>query len=102
MFRKNKGNYEYGKIQLQYDSRIKGVKQMQIVEGDEETIASLLGATIAKLLDGGFDRELLEYAIDNGLKRNKKQEIHIKEIHLSDENAKEFEKLLDRLMKGEK
>lgn len=87
----------YAKIALEFDSRKKGQKQLQVIEGDEETIASLIGATIKKILDEGFDRKLLEYAIDEGLGRSKKNKIQVKEIHISEENAKDFEELLKKL-----
>lgn len=97
MFKSEKIDYEYGKIQLQFDSRKKGEKQVQIIEGDEETLSALIGSMIRNLLDNGFDRELLEYAINEGLGKVKKKKIQVKEIHITDENAKDFEKLLRKL-----
>lgn len=97
MLKKNNDDYTYGKIYLHFDSRIKGAKQEQVVEGDQETVASLIGCTIRVLLENGFDRELLEHAINNGLGKSKKNKIEVKKFQLSDEDAKDFEKLLKKL-----
>lgn len=93
----------YGEINLKYDSTIKGEKQQQIVKGDEITISSLIGALIHNLLVSGFDRQILEYSINQGLNDSKKKpKIEVKEIHITNENAKEFEELLNKLIGEEK
>ena len=86
----------YAKINLEFDSTKKGIQKQEII-GDEETIASLLRATITKLLESGFDREILEYAIKKGLNHNIKK-IQVKEIHITKDNEKEFKELLSKLM----
>ena len=60
----------YGEISLKFDSTKKGEKQQQ-----------------------------LEHAIEQGLNESKKKEkkIEVKEIHLTKENAKEFEELLKKI-----
>ena len=89
----------YGEINLKFDSTIKNEKQQQIVKGDEVTISSLIGALIHNLLESGFDRDILESAIKQGLEDSKKKpKIEVKEIHITDENAKEFEALLKKLV----
>ncbi|MBR3002940.1 MAG: hypothetical protein IKF38_05225 [Clostridia bacterium] len=85
----------YAEINLKFDSTKKSEKQQQIVKGDEITISSLIGALIHNLLESGFDRHMLEHAIQEGLKEEKK--IHVKEIHITKENAKDFEELLKKL-----
>ena len=93
----------YGEINLKYDSTVKDKKQVQIVKGDELTISALVGALIHNLLEGGFDRELLEHGIKEGLEDNrKKPNIEIKEIHITDENAKEFAELLKKIAREDK
>ena len=87
----------YAKIHLSFDSRKKGEKQLQVIEGDEETICALIGATLRQLLESGFDRELLEHAIDESLCRNKKKKVEIKKFQLSDDDAKNFEELLKKI-----
>ena len=102
MFKMNE-NREFAKINIEYDSNLKTQKIAE-VEGDEETIASLLGTLIYKLIDSGFDKELLEYAIEKALKDSKKKtnKIEVKEIHISKENEDEFKKFLEKLLKGDK
>ncbi|MBR4260922.1 MAG: hypothetical protein IKQ33_03085 [Clostridia bacterium] len=85
----------YAEINLKFDSTKKSEKQQQIVKGDEITISSLIGALIHNLLESGFDRHMLEHAIEEGLKEKKK--IQVKEIHITKENAKDFEELLKKL-----
>ena len=93
----------YGEINLKFDSTIKDEKQQQIVRGDEVTISALIGALIHNLLESGFDRKTLEHAIKQGLEDGeKKPKIEVKEIHITDENAKEFEALLEKLVGEEK
>ena len=89
----------YEEINLKFDSTKKGEKQQQIVKGDEVTISSLIGALIHNLIESGFDRHLLEHAIEQGLNESKKKEkkIEVKEIHITKENAKEFEELLKKI-----
>lgn len=71
-----KRNDYYGEINLKFDSREKKT-QKQIVKGDEETLSALIGALIHNLLESGFDRKMLEYAIEKGLNEteNKKSKI---------------------------
>lgn len=89
----------YGEINLKFDSTIKGEKQQQIVKGDEITISSLVGALIHNLLESGFDREMLEHAIKKGLNDSKKKpKIQVKEIHITEENEKEFKELLKKIV----
>lgn len=92
----------YGKIDIEFDSN-KKEKQVQVVTGDDITISSLVGALIHNLLESGFDREMLEYAICKGLNdtKVKKAKIEVKEIHISKENEEEFKKFLDKVLKGE-
>ena len=85
----------YAEVNLKFDSTKKSEKQQQIVKGDEITISSLIGALIHNLLESGFDRHMLEHAIEEGLKEKKK--IQVKEIHITKENAKDFEELLKKL-----
>lgn len=93
----------YGEINLKFDSTKKSEKQQQIVKGDEITISSLIGALIHNLLESGFDRQILEHAIEQGLNESKrKKKIQVKEIHITDENAKEFEALLKKLVGEER
>ena len=102
MFKMNE-NREFAKINIEYDSNLK-IQKIAEVEGDEATIASLLGSLIYKLIDSGFDRELLEYAVAKALKDSKKKtsKIEIKEILIKGEQAKEFKEYLDNLLKGDK
>ena len=91
-------DYNYGEINLKYDSRErKG--QKQVVKGDEETLSALIGALIKNLLESGFDREMLEYAIEQGLNKieNKKSKIQLKEIRITKDNEEEFKELLKKL-----
>lgn len=90
-----KRNDYYGEINLKFDSREKKV-QKQIVKGDEETLSALIGALIHNLLESGFDRKMLEYAIEKGLNEteNKKSKIQLKEIKITEE---EFKELLKKL-----
>lgn len=97
----NSNEKYYGEINLKFDSTKRGVSQPQIVKGDEVTISSMIGALIHNLLESGFDRHMLEHAIDEGLERGKKKstKVEVKEIHITKENAKEFEELLKKLVK---
>lgn len=97
MFRRNR---DYAKIHIEYDSEDKNTK-LAIVEGDEVTLASVIAAMIKNMLESGFNRELLESVIKMALEDSKKKEekTHITEIHISKENAKDFEELLKKLMK---
>lgn len=90
-----KRNDYYGEINLKFDSREKKV-QKQIVKGDEEMLSALIGALIHNLLESGFDRKMLEYAIEKGLNEteNKKSKIQLKEIKITEE---EFKELLKKL-----
>ena len=92
----------YAEINLKFDSENKTGKQKQVVKGDEETISALIGALIKNLLESGFDRKMLEYAIEQGLNKSKKEEkkIEVKEIHITKENAKEFAETLKKIIGG--
>ncbi len=94
---------KYARINVEFDSNLK-VQKIAEVEGDELTIASLIGAMIHSLIENGFDRDLLEYTILKELKDSKKQQknIEIKEIHISKDNEDEFKNLLEKLLKGDK
>lgn len=85
----------YAKIQLEYDSENKKV-QKQVITGDEETIASLLGAAIHHLIESGFDKEILEYAVKQGFETEEKK-VKVTEIHISKDNEKELKDLLKKL-----
>lgn len=54
------------------------------------------------MLESGFDRKMLEYAIEQGLNKSKKEEkkIEVKEIHITKENAKEFAETLKKIIEG--
>lgn len=92
----------YAEINLKFDSENKTGKQSQVVKGDEETISALIGALIKNLLESGFDRKMLEYAIEQGLNKSKKEEkkIEVKEIYITKENAKEFAETLKKIIEG--
>lgn len=92
----------YAEINLKFDSENKTGKQKQVVKGDEETISALIGDLIKNLLESGFDRKMLEYAIEQGLNKSKKEEkkIEVKEIHITKENAKEFAETLKKIIEG--
>lgn len=102
MFRRDR---EYAKIHIEVDSK-KSKNNVGIVEGDEVTISAAIGALIHNLIEDGFDREILEYAIKTGLEDCKKKRTHktiqVKEIHINEENEKEFKELLEKIMKGDK
>lgn len=93
-----KRNDYYGEINLKFDSREKKT-QKQFVKGDEETLSALIGALIHNLLESGFDRKMLEYAIEKGLNEteNKKSKIQLKEIKITKDNEEEFKELLKKL-----
>lgn len=96
-----KGERFYAKINLEFDSEKIGQPQRQEITGDEVTIASLIGSTLHYLLEHGFDRKVLEHAIQNGLNESKKEKqtkkIQVKEIHLNDGDAEELKNLLKKL-----
>lgn len=103
MFRM-KNDRDFAKIHIEYDSYNEKQK-MAVVEGDEVTIASTIGALIHNLLESGFDREILEYAISKALNdsyKTRKKDVHVHEIHISKENEKEFAQILDKILKGDK
>lgn len=93
-----KRNDYYGEINLKFDSREKKT-QKQIVKGDEETLSALIGALIHNLLESGFDRRLLEHAIEKALNEteNKKSKIQVKEIKITKDNEEDFKELLKKI-----
>ena len=95
---------EYAKIYIEYDSK-KEKQGEAIIQGDETTISSIIGALIHNLIISGFDRELLEYAILKALKdseKSKSKNIKVHEIHISKDNEKELEEVLRKIVKGDK
>lgn len=98
MINRKEIDYNYGEINIKYDSRKIGT-QKQVVKGDEETLSALIGALIHNLLESGFDRKMLEYAIEQGLNKteNKKSKIQLKEIKITKDNEKEFKELLKKI-----
>lgn len=102
MFRRDR---EYAKIHIEVNSK-KFKNNEAIVEGDEVTISAVIGALIHNLIEDGFDRDILEFAVKKGLEDSKKKgnhkKIQIKEIHIDEENEKEFKELLEKIMKGDK
>lgn len=91
---------DYARINIEYDSESKNQKIAE-VRGDEFTIASVIGALIHNLLQDGFDRELLEHAIEKSLKDSKKK-IQVKEIKLSKETEDELREIIEKIVKEEK
>lgn len=87
----------YAKINLEFDSEKIGRGQKQEIIGDEITIAALIGGTIHQLLEEGFDRKILERAIEEGLNENLTKKIQVKEIKLNDENKQELKEILKKL-----
>lgn len=98
LFDKEK-NRNYVKIHLEFDSS-KSIQKPCVVEGDEETIAAVIGSLIKNLLENGFDEEILRDAIKFGLKERPyfNKNIVVKEIKVDKNRAKDIEELLNELM----
>ena len=92
----------YAKINIEYDSNLK-MQKIAEVEGDPEAISSILEVLVYKLIESGFDRELLEHAILKALKDSEKKttKIEVQEIHVSKEYEEEFKNLLEKMVKGD-
>lgn len=90
----------YAEINLKFDSENKTGKQIQVVKGDEKTISALIRALIKNLLESGFDRKMLEFAIEQGLNKSKNEEkkIEVKEIHITKEFAETLKKIIEGAM----
>lgn len=98
LFDKEK-NRNYVKIHLEFDSS-KSIQKPCVVEGDEETIAAVIGSLIKNLLENGFDEEILRDTIKFGLKERPyfNKNIVVKEIKVDKNRAKDIEELLNKLM----
>lgn len=98
LFDKEK-NRNYVKIHLEFDSS-KSIQKPCVVEGDEETIAAVIGSLIKNLLENGFDEEILRDAIKFGLKERPyfNKNIVVKEIKVDKNRTKDIEELLNKLM----
>lgn len=98
LFDKEK-NRNYVKIHLEFDSS-KSIQKPCVVEGDEETIAAVIGSLIKNLLENGFDEEILRNAIKFGLKERPyfNKNIVVKEIKVDKNRVKDIEELLNKLM----
>mgnify|MGYP003256537103 FL=1 len=98
LFDKEK-NRNYVKIHLEFDSS-KSIQKPCVVEGDEETIAAVIGSLIKNLLENGFDEEILRDAIKFELKERPyfNKNIVVKEIKVDKNRAKDIEELLNKLM----
>jgi hypothetical protein len=98
LFDKEK-NKNYVKIHLEFDGS-KSVKKPCVVEGDEETIAAVIGSLIKNLLENGFDEDILRDAIRFGLKDRSyfNKNISVKQIKVDKNKAKDIEELLNKLM----
>lgn len=98
LFDKEK-NRNYVKIHLEFDSS-KSIQKPCVVEGDEETIAAVIGSLIKNLLENGVDEKILRDAIKFGLKERPyfNKNIVVKEIKVDKNRAKDIEELLNKLM----
>lgn len=98
LFDKEK-NRNYVKIHLEFDSS-KSIQKPCVIEGDEETIAAVIGSLIKNLLKNGFDEKILRDAIKFGLKERPyfNKNIVVKEIKVDKNKAKDIEELLNKLM----
>lgn len=98
LFDKEK-NRNYVKIHLEFDSS-KSIQKPCVIEGDEETIAAVIGSLIKNLLENGFDEKILRDAIKFGLKERPyfNKNIVVKEIKVDKNKAKDIEELLNKLM----
>lgn len=78
------------------------------VIGSPNMLASMIGALIRSMIDNGFDRELLKYAVDQGFIENKsksdkdfkKENVIVKELHF--DSKEELDKFVEKLLKGDK
>ena len=98
LFDKEK-NRNYVKIHLEFDSS-KSIQKPCVIEGDEETIAAVIGSLIKNLLENVFDEKILRDAIKFGLKERPyfNKNIVVKEIKVDKNKAKDIEELLNKLM----
>lgn len=95
---------EYAKIHVEFDIKKVGEGEM-IVEGDEVSLASAIGVLICNMLERGFNRKILEFAILKALKdseKNTNKNIQVHEIHISKDDEKELEEVLRKIVKGDK
>lgn len=94
-------------IKLEKNGELSDMK----VIGTPNILASMIGALIRSMLDNGFDRELLKYAVDQGFIENKsksdkdfedfkKENVIVKELHF--DSKEEMDKFVEKLLKGDK